>query len=314
MKTFFAAVFFYALLVGCGSTFPTQEVAAQNDSLLSESPGGFVRFGPHYYPFSSFVYEEREETSSVGSTSLIARLGTSDNYLIVPLLDGRPTTDVQLVYEKSISAVKNIRFEWIGRESVRIYGRLATGVLLRATLNSSAGTSTFRLHNNLAFLNGELGSGTYLQVEYLIAAHPEIDTLVFENVPGSLNDDINVYTGRLIREAGFHTTVASNGLIASGGVALFCAGVTRTLEPGARVGVHAWSIPGQDIDPAILPPNHHAHRAQLQYFREMLDLGEEFYFFTLHAAPFANVLWMTDAQIAKYGLASASSLLPAEEF
>jgi len=306
MKTYAVVVFFYALLVGCGSFFTKEEVTAQNDSLLADSPGGFVRFGPHYFPFSSFVYEARDGNASAGALSLIARLGTSDNYLMVQLLDGRPTNDVQLVFEKSILAVKDIRFESTGRESVRIYGRLATGVPLRATLKSSAGTSTFRLNNNFAYLSGELGSGTYSQVEYLIAAHPEIDTLVFENVPGSLNDDINVYTGRLIREAGFHTIVAANGLIASGGVALFCAGVKRTLEPGARVGVHAWSIPGQEINPALLPPNHHAHRAQLQYFREMLDLGEEFYFFTLHAAPFKSVLWMTDAQIAEFGLASTS--------
>ncbi len=307
MKLSSSAVLMLPLIVACGSTPDAVEVSELTDEILTTSPGGFVRFGPYFFEFSKFVMEP-SPTVGDDSMSVVAQLGTSDNYLIVPLVDGQPSEGVQLVYEKSIMEVSNATFVSIGAEAVRIRGRMDRGVPLLAELHMSAGSSVFRLDGDNAFLNGELGSGTYRQLEYLLAAHPEVETIVFENVPGSVNDDVNVYSGRLIRKAGLKTVVSADGIIASGGVGLFCAGVERTIEPGARIGVHAWSIPGEEVDPAALPRNHHAHRSQLTYFREMLDQGEEFYFFTLDAAPFETVHWMSGDEIDEFGLVKGSDI------
>ena len=305
MKISLVAVLMLALLSGCGSTPPV--ASALGEEVLTTSPAGSIRFGPHFFEFTKFVFEEGDAYSGPDSLLLVAKLGGTENYLLVPLVAGAPTRDVQLVYKKSILPVLDLSFESFANESVQLTGRLETGVPVFATLNASAGSSVFRIEGQRAYLNGELGSGTYRQIEYLIHAHPEVNTLVFENVPGSLNDDINVFTGRLIRDAGYATLVPANGMIASGGVALFAAGVQRTIEEGARIGVHAWSIPGKDINPTTLPRDHHAHRAQRRYFAEMLAHGEEFYFFTLQAAPFTEVHWMTPAEVKRFGLETAAS-------
>lgn len=185
----------------------------------------------------------------------------------------------------------------------------STTVDLRVTIG--AGTSTFELQGNQAIVRGELGSATFDQMTHLIEAHPEVDTLVLLDVPGSVNDEVNVETGRLVRAAGYTTHVPANGEIYSGGVDLFAAGATRTAEAGATIGVHAWCC-GDDGESAhLIAQDDDAHAFQLAYFREMLgpDLGPAFYFFTLQAAPFESVDPMTPAELEYFDLVTANAVL-----
>jgi hypothetical protein len=304
MNRFFAALLLLAPLWGCdGTPHPTSSFA---DEILTTSPGGFIRFGPQYFEFTKFVYRESAPDQNGNTLALIATLGETEDYLVVPIVAGGTNAGVKLVSKNSVQSVRNLRNKSVGKETIQFTGRLESGVPVLVVLNVSAGASTFRIEENRAFLQGELGSGTLQQVEYLIHQHPEVDTLVFENVPGSLNDDVNVSTGRLIREAGYTTIVPADGMVASGGVALFAAGLERTVEPGAHVGVHAWSIPGSAINPAQLPRQHEAHSGPRSYFEEMLPNGAAFYFFTLQAAPFAGVHWMTQAEVERFGLNTAA--------
>ena len=137
----------------------------------------------------------------------------------------------------------------------------------------------------------------------MLVQHPNVTRLSLKHVPGSLNDDINMHTGRLVRESGLTTYVPNNGFAASGGVDLFASGAKRELAENTRLGVHSWCC--VDGKPAnALPQNHQAHGAQLTYFREMLGttLGPEFYFFTIKAADFEGLHIMTMEEIAKYQL------------
>ena len=59
-------------------------------------------------------------------------------------------------------------------------------------------------------------------------------------ISGSVNDAVNMHTGRLLRKNGFTTKLLSDSDIASGGVDLFCAGAKRIVEKGAKIGVHSW--------------------------------------------------------------------------
>ncbi len=165
-----------------------------------------------------------------------------------------------------------------------------------------AGASRFEIDGTTATVEGTLGSVTFAQVEAIIAQRPDVDTLVMQHVPGSINDDVNVETGRMIRAAGWNTFVPADGEIASGGVDLFCAGVGRAIEPGAQLGVHSWS--DGTMDGADYPPDDPAHASQLAYFTEMLGdpLGPDFYWFTLSAAPADDIHWMTEEEIATYQL------------
>lgn len=175
-------------------------------------------------------------------------------------------------------------------------------VTVSACFVVGAGSSAFTLDGSTATLNGVLGSLTFAQVEAIVQQHPEVDSLVLSDVPGSINDEVNVQTGRMVRDAGWSTFVAADGVIASGGVDLFCAGATRSIEPGAQLGVHSWS--DGTMDGIDYPADDPAHDMQLAYFTEMLGdpLGPDFYWFTLQAAPADDIHWMTTEEIEQYQL------------
>lgn len=170
------------------------------------------------------------------------------------------------------------------------------------TIPLGVGSSTFELDGTNAIVRGTLGSGTFQQVQHLIDNHPEVDTLVLQTIAGSVNDDVNVETGRLVRNAGLATFVPADGEIYSGGVDLFAAGTTRTAEPGATVGVHAWCCGPNGESAHELDRDDPAHETQLAYFTEMLgaEAGPEFYFFTLEAAPFDGIHPMSSEELAEH--------------
>ena len=168
-----------------------------------------------------------------------------------------------------------------------------------------AGSSHLEIKGNEAYLSGDLGTTTYMQIKDLIKNHPEIKTIVMTKISGSVNDAVNMHTGRLLHENGFTTKVLSGSDIASGGVDLFCAGVNRVVEKGAKIGVHSWCCVN-DLTANKLPKDHPAHQYQLAYFTMALgpENGPAFYFYTLEAAPFDNIHYMTDEEIKKWNIAT----------
>ena len=170
---------------------------------------------------------------------------------------------------------------------------------------SGAGTSQLEVKGNEAYLSGDLGIITYRQIKELIKNHPEVKTIVMTQISGSVNDAVNMHTGRILRENGFTTKVLSNSDIASGGVDLFCAGKKRIVEKGAKIGVHSWCCVN-DLTAVEIPKDHPAHQYQLAYFTMALgpEIGPDFYFYTLEASPFDNVHYMTDEEIKKWNIAT----------
>lgn len=165
-----------------------------------------------------------------------------------------------------------------------------------------AGDSEIKVKNNKAYLSGTLGTITYNQVIDLMKNHPEVKTIVETTVEGSINDEVNMKTGHMLRDNNFNTEVMEKGYIASGGVDLFISGVNRTIGKGAKVGVHSWG--GEEETGADFPRNHEAHNQQKEYHRKMLgdEFGIEFYFYTLEAAPAEEIHFMTVEEIKKWGL------------
>ncbi len=173
------------------------------------------------------------------------------------------------------------------------------------------GSSVVETKDHYALISGTLGTSTYVQLRDIMANEPNVDTLVLTHVDGSENDEINVHTARLIRDAGWTTWVAANGDISSGGVDMFAAGVERYLEPGAFVGVHSWAGDDGSVG-SDFPEDHPAHRSQLEYFRAMLgdEAGPEFYFYTLEASPAASIHRMSAQEIDTYGLTTGEPPAP----
>lgn len=167
----------------------------------------------------------------------------------------------------------------------------------------SGGSSELVVDGTSVTLTGDLGTQTYVQIQDMLDASPEVNTLIIKAVNGSVNDAINMHTGRLVRNAQLTTKIPADGFAYSGGVDLFAAGYQRVYEAGGKVGVHSWCC--EAGKPANeLKKDDPAHRAQLTFFREMMGLakGPEFYFFTIDAAPFDDVHLMTLEEMTRYGL------------
>ena len=166
------------------------------------------------------------------------------------------------------------------------------------------GDTRLEIKGNEAYLNGTLGTKSYKQFKNLIMNHPEVKTIVLQNVPGSVNDAVNMHTGRIIREAGLTTKVLVDSKIASGGVDLFCAGKERIIIKGAQLGIHSWG--GNGITADQLSKDHPAHQYQLEYFTMCLGKGKGpgFYFCTLSAAPMDNIHWMSNEEIERWEIAT----------
>ncbi|MEQ6122762.1 hypothetical protein AAON49_01010 [Pseudotenacibaculum sp. MALMAid0570] len=167
------------------------------------------------------------------------------------------------------------------------------------------GNTTLEIKGSEAFLNGTLGTKSYKQFKEMIANHPEVKTVILENVPGSINDAVNMHTGRIIREAGLTTKVVSSSKISSGGVDIFCAGKKRIIIKGAQLGIHSWGG-GDGITADKLPKDHPAHQYQLEYFTMCLgkEKGPKFYFHTLESAPLDGMHWMTAKEIKEWEIAT----------
>ncbi|MBE8232465.1 MAG: hypothetical protein HAW67_01930 [Endozoicomonadaceae bacterium] len=169
-------------------------------------------------------------------------------------------------------------------------------------IDGSAHLNTeIQITDNL-FLSGGLGTRTYNQIFDLITNNPEFRTIIEGQISGSIHDEINLQTGRLIRKAGLSTHITSSSYIASGAVDLFCSGVKRTMEDGAEFGVHSWS--SADVEAGDLPDDSPLHNDQITYFTEMLGspIGKDFYFFTIKAATADNVYQMSRSEIESYNI------------
>lgn len=161
-----------------------------------------------------------------------------------------------------------------------------------------------------------LGVTTYLQLRDIVEQHAGANmTFEFDNhINGSLDDDINMYTGLMIHESQMDTLVTANGSVFSGGTDLFAAGKERILmrssdieaiELNKQIGVHSWG--GNDDDgnsktALDLPFSDDGHRKQATYFDTVLgEQGIDFYLFTLKSAPFDGEYWITQADSENFG-------------
>lgn len=131
--------------------------------------------------------------------------------------------------------------------------------------------------------------------------NPDVEILVLEYISGSLDDEVNLEFSQIIRDLDLMTLVPSNGLVASGGTDLFLAGTERLLEPGACVGVHAWAT--DEYEGTDVPKSDPVHQDYLSYFRQM-GIAEEFYWYTLQAAPASQMHWMTADEVNLFKMTS----------
>ncbi|MFT5649819.1 MAG: hypothetical protein ACJAXK_000191 [Yoonia sp.] len=182
-------------------------------------------------------------------------------------------------------------------------GALGSCEIVAVTALNMVETTTYTVTGETLFMAGEINSETDEQFEVIIAANPQITTIVECAVPGSLDDDTMISLSYRVRELGLNTHLTSTSDIASGGVDFFLAGVERTMEQGAAVGVHSWSDGTNDA--ADFPRGSPEHTANAGYVRDMLG-DDAFYWFTIYAATADDIYPMTTSEIETYGMLTSA--------
>lgn len=185
-------------------------------------------------------------------------------------------------------------------------GIVLIGVLVFASCGSDDGGSVsiapFSILNETTLvLNGVIDSNTDSAFDEALRQNPNTELIIFRDAPGSEDDETNLQVGRKLFQLGLKTHVDDNGSIASGAVDLFLAGSQRTLGTNARVGVHSWSDGSRDA--TDFPRNSSEHLLYINYYKAIGfsdQLAEDFYFFTINAAPADDIHWMTSAEIQTY--------------
>ena len=159
------------------------------------------------------------------------------------------------------------------------------------------------VRGDLLFAKGVVTGNSQREAVALLNGSPSVRTLVLTWVPGSLDDETNLALGRAVRRAGMTTYLPGRGMAASGGTDLLLAGARRIVECGAQVGVHSWAsglVNGND-----LPRDDPRHRFYLDYYRD-INVPDAFYWFTLQAAAPDSIHWMTEDEMALYGVRTHS--------
>lgn len=157
----------------------------------------------------------------------------------------------------------------------------------------------FNVKDSIAYMNGVITSSTPARVLELLNEHPKVTTIEMGIVPGSIDDVSNLRASLYIHKAGLNTRLTPNSMIASGGTDFFLAGKKRTIPNGASIGVHSWG--GGSKEATALSKDDEAHKKYLAYYRT-IQIPEDFYWYTLRAAPANGMHRMTDEEIVKYNV------------
>lgn len=156
-------------------------------------------------------------------------------------------------------------------------------------------------NDTLVYMNGDMGNRIADQFDDLISQYPDISMIIMEECPGSKDDIALFEAGVNLKNHNINIHLPPYGQIESGAVDLFLAGTIRTMEAGAKIGVHSWSEGSKEA--TDYPPGDQAHEPYIQYY---MDIGrtredaEEFYYFTINSASADNIHWMTKDEIAYY--------------
>ena len=165
----------------------------------------------------------------------------------------------------------------------------------------ASGRFTLVVDGSTAHAYGTTDTKSFDDVRRVLAEHPQIDTIVLRDVPGTKDMFTNTRIARMIRARGIDTHLTRSSRIASGGVDLFLSGEERTMECGARIGVHSWKNTDGDtpkslgFDPAL---------PYMQEFHAEIGVDPGFYPFARDASPHEFIYQLRPEDIERFELLS----------
>ncbi|MDH7447904.1 hypothetical protein [Aquimarina sp. 2201CG14-23] len=159
------------------------------------------------------------------------------------------------------------------------------------------------INDTTAEMNGVITGNTPAHFDNLVAKYPNLKKIQMLDCPGSEDDEANLRVSKKMHDMGIEFHLFSNSIIASGAVDMYVGGSKRTREMGSRIGVHSWGAgPGEPIATSY-PVGHAVHLPYINYYTSVgftQQEAEDFYYFTINAAPAEDVHWMTDEEITQY--------------
>jgi len=167
-----------------------------------------------------------------------------------------------------------------------------------ATQRENPDLLRFEVEGNRAYGFGFTDGRSIGEIRKLVRENPQIDTLVLKNMPGTADVVSNDRLARELRKSGLKTHLDSDSFIASGAVTLFLSGVERTMECGARIGVHAWGSTGFDAQEAGFDNMRRFKRNTLEDF----GINPDFYDYTKNAAPAEDLHIMRPDEVREWQL------------
>ncbi len=153
-----------------------------------------------------------------------------------------------------------------------------------------------------ATLDGVIDSNSFSQFNQMLNEHPEIEIILFDEAPGSVDDDVNTQIGIRIRDLNLHTRIIDNGIIASGAVDLFLAGRDRSRGFNTSIAVNSWTDSSGN-EASDFPENSSIHDFYINYYLSIgisPQLANDFYFFRINAADSNDLYFLDESEIQLY--------------
>lgn len=170
---------------------------------------------------------------------------------------------------------------------------------------------TFTPSGDALIVNGETQTDTLAKFKVALDRYPDTRTIILNIVPGSDDDDVNLKLARVIRKKNLSTHLTKDSVIESGGIELFMGGVERTMERGARVGVHSWIDEDDGYEAHELPKDHADHKPYIKTYQK-LGIHKSFYWFVVNAAPSNGMYFMTEEELERFKLLTKPIIEPGQ--
>lgn len=152
-------------------------------------------------------------------------------------------------------------------------------------------------------MNGVINRKSLDNFNELVDHYPNVNQINIKECEGSSDDEVNLKLAKKVYQRQMGTHILDDGLIASGGTDFFLAGKTRTKGDNTKIGVHAWA--GLLVEATDFPEGHENHLPYIEYYVSVgfsQEEAEDFYYYTIHAAPADSIHWMTDEEIEQYNM------------
>lgn len=156
-----------------------------------------------------------------------------------------------------------------------------------------------QIEDSIAYAYGGTDGDSFNDVRRQLDENPQIETIVLKHIPGTSHLGENSRIAQLIRARGIDTHLEKSSFIASGGVDLFLAGEERTMECGARIGVHSWRDENGATPQSL---GHDPIEPRMIAFHESLGISPAFYPFTRDAAEHESLYYLTRNDIERFNL------------